>query len=79
MGDFTKTIQGLARLIVDAMRDLAPIVLVIAFFQIAVIRQPFPDLGEILVGAVLVVMGLAFFIKRSNSLHGCLINTTQSH
>ena len=47
----------------DAVRDLAPIVLVIAFFQMAVIRQPFPDLGEILVGVVLVIMGLAFFVK----------------
>jgi len=47
----------------DAVRDLAPIVLVIAFFQVAVIRQPFPDLGEILVGVVLVIMGLAFFVK----------------
>ncbi len=47
----------------EAMRDLAPIVLVIAFFQVAVIRQPFPDLGEILVGVVLVIMGLAFFVK----------------
>lgn len=63
MGDFSKTIHGLARLMVDAMRDLAPIVLVIAFFQVAVIRQPFPDLGEILLGVVLVVMGLAFFVK----------------
>ena len=63
MEDFSKTIHGLARLMVDAMRDLAPIVVVIAFFQVAVIRQPFPDLGEILVGVVLVVMGLAFFVK----------------
>ena len=63
MGDFSKSIQGLARLMVDAMRDLAPIVWVIGFFQVAVIRQPFPDLGDILVGAVLVVMGLAFFVK----------------
>lgn len=47
----------------DAVRDLAPIIVVIAFFQIAVIRQPFPNLGEILVGVVLVVMGLAFFVK----------------
>ena len=63
MEDFSKTIHGLARLMAEAMRDLAPIVLVIAFFQVVVIRQPFPDLGEILVGVVLVIMGLAFFVK----------------
>ena len=47
----------------DALRDLAPIVLVIAFFQIIVLRQPFPNPGEILIGLVFVVLGLALFIQ----------------
>jgi len=63
LGDFTKTVRGLARLMVDAVRDLGPIFVVIAFFQVVVIRQPFPDLQDILIGIVLVVMGLAFFVK----------------
>ena len=63
MGELTKTIQGLARILLDSGRDLAPIVVVIAFFQIVVIRQPFPNLGEILIGLGLVVLGLAFFIR----------------
>ena len=29
---------------------IAPIVVVIAFFQLAVLQQPIPNLGEILVG-----------------------------
>lgn len=44
------------------MRDLAPIVIVIAFFQIVVLQQPFPNLGETLVGLGCVVLGLALFI-----------------
>ena len=47
----------------DALRDLAPIVLVIAFFQAVVLQQPFPDLGNVLVGLVCVVLGLALFIQ----------------
>ena len=46
-----------------ALRDLAPIIAVIAFFQIVVLQQPFPDLGRVLVGLVCVVAGLAMFIQ----------------
>ena len=63
MNEFVKMISSLGRLLVDAARDLLPIVLVIAFFQAVVIRQPFPNLGDILVGTALVVLGLAFFIR----------------
>ena len=55
--------KGLGRLIVGAIRDLSPIVLVIAFFQIIVLRQPMPNPGTILVGVVFVVLGLALFVK----------------
>jgi hypothetical protein len=47
----------------DALRDLAPIILVVAFFQLVVLQQPFPDPGKILVGLVAVVLGLALFIQ----------------
>ena len=46
-----------------ALRDLAPIFVVIAFFQIVVLQQPFPDIGKVLVGTVCVVLGLVFFIQ----------------
>lgn len=46
-----------------AAKDLLPIVLVIVFFQLVVLRQPLPDLGEVVFGAVLVVVGLALFIQ----------------
>ncbi|MBI5462298.1 MAG: DUF1538 domain-containing protein [Gammaproteobacteria bacterium] len=47
----------------DSLRDLAPIFLTIGFFQLAVLRQPIPDLGNLLVGAVWVVLGLTLFLR----------------
>jgi hypothetical protein len=44
------------------MRDLAPIVFVIGFFEFAVLQQVPEGLLGILVGVVLVVIGLTFFI-----------------
>ncbi|MCE2456881.1 MAG: DUF1538 domain-containing protein [Dehalococcoidia bacterium] len=47
----------------DSLRDLTPIVLVIAFFQIVVLRQPFPDIANVAVGLVCVMVGLGLFIQ----------------
>jgi len=47
----------------DAFTDLLPIILVIAFFQLIVLRQPLPQLGELLFGALLVVIGLSMFVQ----------------
>lgn len=63
MGEFLKIAKGMARLLLEAARDLLPIVVVIAFFQAVVIRQPFPNLGDILIGTTLVILGLAFFVR----------------
>jgi len=46
-----------------AVADLLPIVLVIAFFQIVVLKQPLPHMGEVLFGALLVVVGLTLFVQ----------------
>ena len=45
-----------------SLRDLAPIVLVIAVFQLFVIRQPITGFLSLAFGGLLVVAGLAFFI-----------------
>lgn len=45
-----------------SLRDLAPIILVIAFFQLFVLQQPLHDVSTILVGVFFVVLGLTFFI-----------------
>lgn len=58
-----RNLAALRRRLADALRDLAPIILVIAFFQVAVIRQPFPDLAGVALGLVCVVLGLALFVQ----------------
>jgi hypothetical protein len=47
----------------EAGRDLLPIILVIVVFQLAILRQPFPDLLEVLMGTTLVVIGLMLFVQ----------------
>lgn len=47
----------------SALLDLLPIILVVAFFQLAVLRQPFPNISEILIGLFFVVAGLMMFIE----------------
>ncbi len=58
-----QSLVRLAWLTVNSARDLAPIVAVIAFFQLGVLRQPLPDLAGILLGLVFVLMGLTLFIR----------------
>ena len=59
----TRFVAALLRQTVGALRDLAPIIAVIAFFQIVVIQQPFPNLGNVVIGLVCVVAGLSLFIQ----------------
>lgn len=54
---------GLFRLFVGSLRDLAPIVGVVAFFQVLVLQQPLPNLEQTLIGVLLVVSGLTLFIQ----------------
>ena len=43
--------------------DLAPIIAVVVFFQSVVIRQPFPQIGEVIFGFVFVIIGLMLFVE----------------
>ncbi len=47
----------------EAVRDLLPIVVVVTGFQMLVLRQPFPDVAGLIVGAVFVVFGLMLFVQ----------------
>jgi hypothetical protein len=58
-----KAIAGILNPIRDSIRDLLPIIFVIAFFQYVVLRQPIPNLPQILSGTILVVLGLTLFIR----------------
>ncbi|MES9944153.1 MAG: DUF1538 domain-containing protein [Candidatus Thiodiazotropha sp.] len=61
-----RLVKRLISSLADSTRDLLPIVLVIAFFQLAVLQQPIPNLGTILIGSVLVLLGLTLFIEGLN-------------
>jgi len=56
------SIIALSRDALNSLRDLAPIVLVIAVFQVLVIRQPVSGIVSLIIGGLLVVAGLTFFI-----------------
>jgi len=56
-------VRQVLRSVAESARDVAPIVAVVAFFELVVLQQPVPNLGRILYGALLVVLGLAVFIR----------------
>ncbi|MDX8390270.1 MAG: DUF1538 domain-containing protein [Mariprofundaceae bacterium] len=54
---------ALVRPLLISVRDLAPVVMVIAFFQLFILKQPIPHLEEVMAGLLFVLVGLAMFIK----------------
>ena len=56
-------LASFGRLVLATLRDLAPIILVVAFFQFVVLQQPIPQFEKILGGLFLVMLGLALFIR----------------
>lgn len=59
---FLNVIKTMGKALLGACRDLAPIIIVIAIFQILILQQPFPELVSVLAGLVLVIIGLALFV-----------------
>jgi len=49
--------------LLSSIFDLLPILVVVLFFQIAIIRQPVPDVLHLVLGMLFVVFGLALFIQ----------------
>ncbi len=58
-----KPVYPVVALILGSFRDLLPIVLVISFFQLAVLKQPIPNLYGLLGGVLLVAIGLTLFVQ----------------
>jgi len=56
------TVRKLFHFMLSSARDLAPIIAVIVFFQLVVIGQPLPNVGQLLIGVLFVLLGLTFFI-----------------
>ena len=52
-----------ARSLRQSFLDLLPIILVIGFFQLVVLRQPVPEFGQILTGGLMVLVGLSLFVQ----------------
>jgi len=57
-----KLLLHLSSSLIDSIKDLLPIIAVIGFFQLVVLRQPIPNLADLLIGTTLVVVGLTLFI-----------------
>lgn len=58
-----KKFLGVLRKLRLAFTDLLPIILVISFFQFFVIKQSLPQIGDVIFGGILVVVGLMLFIE----------------
>jgi hypothetical protein len=58
-----QAIYQFSQSLLNSAKDLAPIVLVIAFFQLIVLQQPIPDFNNILLGAGFVLIGLTLFMN----------------
>lgn len=54
--------NALLRPLIGSMRDLLPIIAVILFFQLFVLQQELPNVLDLAVGILFVVLGLTFFI-----------------
>ena len=63
MPGLNQSLKALVRSLFGSMRDLLPVIVVVLFFQLAVLQQPLPNLGQLLLGTFLVVLGLTFFIN----------------
>lgn len=59
----TGFVRRFLRLLAAAFRDLLPIALVITFFQLVVLQQPFPNIERVLIGVVFVAVGLTLFVR----------------
>ena len=58
-----KLINNIVGKLKSSLYDLLPIIVVVSFFQLVVLQQPFPNLYEILIGLIFVVLGLMLFIE----------------
>jgi hypothetical protein len=58
----TKFLRTLWKHVAGSVRDLAPIVIVIGFFQYFILQQPLDNSLGLVTGAVLVLLGLTMFV-----------------
>ena len=56
-------LTALLKMMASSARDLAPIIIVVGFFQLAVLQQPLPDVWGLAGGVLLVLLGLTLFMQ----------------
>ncbi len=61
-----KLLKAIFSALLDSLRDLLPIIVVIGFFQLVILQKPIPNLAEITLGIIFVVIGLTLFVKGLN-------------
>ena len=57
-----KTVWQFVKNLTDSVKDLAPIIIIVAFFQIVVLQQNIPNLANIIIGTLFVLLGLTLFV-----------------
>lgn len=55
-------VYDLGKILLATCRDVLPIIILVAFFQLVVLRQSIPHLRRVVVGGAYVVIGLALFL-----------------
>jgi len=58
----TELMMDFLRVFLYTLRDILPILLLIIFFQLLVLKQPIPHLKRVIIGSIYVVFGLALFL-----------------
>lgn len=56
------TLDGMLDILLATLRDVFPIAVILAVFQVFVIRRAVPNLGQVLAGFVYVLIGLTLFL-----------------
>lgn len=55
-------IQDFVAVLLTTLWDVAPILVLIVFFQVFVLKKPIPNVKRVILGSVYVVLGLAMFL-----------------
>jgi hypothetical protein len=63
---YLQRLKSIANPIATSFRDLLPIILVVAFFQLVVLQKPIPNYSQLLIGTCSIILGLALFIRGLN-------------
>ncbi|RXJ73883.1 hypothetical protein CS022_06165 [Veronia nyctiphanis] len=62
MSVFSELLPLIAETVLTTVRDVIPIVCIIFGFQFAILRQPVPHLGRVILGFFYVLIGLSLFL-----------------